>query len=70
MPGPFGTAFGTYTSFGFVGARRIPANYHTFLISKRVVADQKPAVLEVLPQGPHFRFKREPAFKSSLPHLP
>src|ERR1700685_3370670 len=53
-----------------VGPRGVPANHLPLFVSEGVIADQKPALLAVLPQGPHFRFKRQTAFKSSLPLLP
>src|SRR5260370_39472670 len=49
-----------------VGSRRIPAHQSSLFVAERVVTDEEPAILTVLPARPLFDFKRQAASQRRL----
>src|SRR5437867_11487436 len=59
----FSDALFRLLAFFNVGSRRIPANEASLFVAERVVTDEEPAILTILPQRSLFDFKREAARK-------
>src|SRR6202049_920163 len=49
-----------------VGSRRIPAHQSSLFVAERVVTDEEPAILTVLPARSLFDFKRQAASQRRL----
>src|SRR5437667_843182 len=49
-----------------VGSRRIPAHQSSLFVAERVVTNEEPAILTVLPARSLFDFKRQAASKRRL----
>src|ERR1700688_192498 len=49
-----------------VGSRRIPAHQMSLFVAERVVTDEEPAILTVVPARPLFDFKRQAASQRRL----
>src|SRR5438034_2487308 len=59
----FSDALFRLLAFFNVGSRRIPANEASLFVAERVVTDEEPTILTILPQRSLLDFKREAACK-------
>src|SRR6185295_14529550 len=53
-----------------VSSGRVPANEASLFVVERIVTDEKPTILTILPQRSLFNFKREAACKGRPPLIP